>query len=519
MYIIPNFRGEEKVKYLRKSRQDDPLLSVEEVLERHEHMLDEWVERNQPEGGPIPEENTFREVVSGETIDSRPQMLALLRKIESPKIKAIMVVEPSRLSRGDLQDIGYLVKILRYSNTIVITPTYAYDLNDDRDRDLFERELMRGNEFLEYQKKIMSAGRHQSVASGNYIASVAPYGYKKIMIKEGKKSCPTLEPHPEEAPVVKMIFEWYRDGMGCTSICDRLEKMHIPTRVADLWVPATVGNMLDNVHYLGKVRWDYRKRIKTVEDGQIVQKAPIAENYLIFEGKHPAIIDQELWDAVHERMGSIPKYKKGTELVNPLAGIVKCKCGYSMVFKGYKHKRYGQAGDRIACSRRECNVGSAALAEVIEKVIETLKDAIEDFETRIESGTDSAADIHQQLVDRLEKRLVELRELEAKQWNEKMKHGMPEHVFKRLNDSTVAEIEDVEHSLCEARNSTPEKVDLTERLATFKAALNALQDESATPKEQNILLKACIERINYERPRMEHRYNTSPFTLEFKLKN
>jgi hypothetical protein len=68
MYLIPLLRGDEKAKYLRKSQTDDPLLSVEEVLAKHEQMLDEWVEKNQPDGGPVPEENTFREIVSGETI-------------------------------------------------------------------------------------------------------------------------------------------------------------------------------------------------------------------------------------------------------------------------------------------------------------------------------------------------------------------------------------------------------------------------------------------------------------------
>ena len=208
MYIIPQFKGDEKVKYLRKSQTDDPLLTIEEVLAKHEQMLDDWVDRFQPEGGAIPESNTFREIVSGETIAARPAMKELLRLVESPKIKAILVTEPSRLTRGDLEDIGYLVKILRYTNTIVITLTYAYDLNDERDRDQFERELMRGNEYLEYTKKIRLNGRIASVKNGNFIGQTAPYGYRKIVIKEGKQTCHTLEPDPDTAPVVKYIFEY-----------------------------------------------------------------------------------------------------------------------------------------------------------------------------------------------------------------------------------------------------------------------------------------------------------------------
>ena len=92
MYYQPelDFRPEEVLVYLRKSRSDDPSLTVEEVLEKHETILDEWSETHL--GGKVPEENKYREVVSGETIDDRPEILAVLRKIESPRIKAILVV-------------------------------------------------------------------------------------------------------------------------------------------------------------------------------------------------------------------------------------------------------------------------------------------------------------------------------------------------------------------------------------------------------------------------------------------
>ena len=61
MYNIPRLLGVEIVDYLRKSRADDALLSVGEVLSKHEQMLDEWMERNMPEGGRVPEQNRFRE--------------------------------------------------------------------------------------------------------------------------------------------------------------------------------------------------------------------------------------------------------------------------------------------------------------------------------------------------------------------------------------------------------------------------------------------------------------------------
>ena len=503
MYIIPQLRGDEKAKYLRKSQTDDPLLTVEEVLAKHEQMLDEWVERNQPAGGPVPEENTFREIVSGETISDRPAMKELLRLVESPKIKAIMCVEPSRLSRGDLEDIGYLVKILRYTNTLVITPAYTYDLNDERDRDNFERELMRGNEYLEYTKKIRLNGRITSVKNGNFIGQTPPYGYRKVVRKEGRSTYHTLEPIPEKADAVRQIFELYAQGDGMAKIADHLNKAHIPAPKGAKWAPESIPGILSNVHYLGKVKWNERKTIRTVEEGQVKVSRPRAEEFLIFEGKHPAIIDRELWDQVQEIKGRHPKNHKAKNLTNPLAGLMWCSCGRAMMGRRYN----GPDGEercapRYLCGdQRTCGTASARMSEVLDEIAKVLRDTLEDFEVRVDSGKDDSAERHQQMLARMEKRLADLRKEEVKQWSEKMKNGMPEHVFRELNGPTVAEIAELENELHEARNLVPEPQDLKTKIVTLRAALDALQDPEAPVKEKNKLLKACIERITYSRKR------------------
>lgn len=506
MWQLPiGLKPEEILDYLRKSRTDDPTLSVEEVLKKHEQMLDEWVERNLPGMGKVPEENRYREVVSGETIDSRPEVQEVLRRIESPRIRALLIVEPQRLSRGDLEDIGRLVKLLRYSNTIVITLQYIYDLRDERDRDLFERELKRGNEFLEYQKRIMNNGRLLSVQNGNFIGQKAPYGFKKKQIKEGKLKCFTLEPDPETAPVVKMIFEMYRDGMGMTRISDRLDELGIPAPAGGKWVPDTIPRFLRNEHYLGKVVWNKRPTTRKIADGEIIISRPLAEEYLVYEGKHPAIIDQELWDDVQRIRGTIPPNPKAHNFTNPLAGLLFCKtCDRAMTRRTYKDKEGNErSAPRVACSdQRRCGTASARLDDILEGVADWLAENIEDFEIRLEKGTDKSADIHRQMIERMEKRLHELHELEIAQWDEKTKGGMPAHVFERLNKKTLDEIEEVQAALCQAKNSIPEPIDLEAKVTTFRAALEALNDPDAPAKEKNKLLKACLERIDYHRERV-----------------
>lgn len=524
MWQLPPLSPEEILLYSRKSQADDQLLTIEETLAKHEQMLDDWVEHNLPGKGKIPEANRYREVVSGETIDKRPKFLELLHRIESPKIKAVLCVEPQRLSRGSLKDIGRLVELLRYSNTIVITRQYAYDLRDDRDRESFERELMRGNEYLEYYKRIQQNGRLLSVQNGNYIGQTAPYGYKKVQYKEGKIKCFTLEPIPDEAAVVKMVFEMYRDGLGMQRIAYKLNDMHIPSAKGGKWSREVLQIMLSNVHYLGKVKWNSRPTVKSIEDGEVVVSRPRAEEYLIYEGKHPAIIEQELWDAVQAIRGKIPRKPKNKDGFNPLAGIMFCECGRAVSARPFKARGVEYCEPRFLCSQqRYCGNASAKMSEVMNEVVKVLEETIEEFELRIEKGTDDSALIHHQMVERLEKRLRELQELEIAQWDAKTKGGMPDHVFERLNGETVAEIAEVQQALCTARGSIPEPINLQERVTTFRAALDALLDPDAPVKEKNKLLKACIERITYSRKRAGNKGHPkkgeeTPIQLDFKLR-
>ena len=114
-------KAEEILLYLRKSRSDGTLFTTEEVLSKHETILDEWMTYNLD--APIPEENRFREVVSGESIADRPEFRKVLKLLESPKYKAVLVVDLDRLGRPDMEEIGKISKIFRYTNTIVITPS------------------------------------------------------------------------------------------------------------------------------------------------------------------------------------------------------------------------------------------------------------------------------------------------------------------------------------------------------------------------------------------------------------
>lgn len=501
MWQLPPLTPEEILLYLRKSQSDDPLLSVEETLAKHEQRLDDWTERSLPGAGKVPESNRYREVVSGETIDSRPKFKELLHRIESPKIKAVLCVEPQRLSRGSLKDIGHLVEVLRYSNTVVITMQYTYDLRDDRDRELFERELMRGNEYLEYYKRIQQAGRLQSCKAGNYLGTKPPYGFKKTHYKEGKVDCYSLEPIPEQAAVVKLIFEMYRDGYGSHKIARTLNQMGVRTQRGNKWSAESLKKMRSNEHYIGKVVWNKRKNTRTVENGEVILSRPLQDDYLVFPGKHRAIIDQELWDAVQEIRDKIPPVKNKAKCVNPFAGLITCRCGYGMSMRTYKNKEGEERNPpRLLCTNQaECGTASCYVSEMTDAVVQVLKEAIADFDLQVEASSSDAAELHRQLITQQEKRLEDLNKLELAQWDKYTKEGMPKHIFDQLNAKVLEEKAEVQQALCLMRGSLPEPVDYEKKRTLFSDALAALQDPDAPALEKNMLLKKCIDHIEYSR--------------------
>lgn len=478
---------------MRKSRADNPEESVEEVLSKHETMLQELAEREL--GGRIPESCIFREVVSGETIAERPEVNKVLELIENPAVKMVLVVEPARLSRGDLEDCGKIVNAFRYSNTKVMTLQMTYDLQNKMHRKFFEQELMRGNDFLEYTKEILLRGRILSVQKGNYIGNIAPFGYDKTIIDDG----PSLKPN-DDADAVRLVFDMYvNQGKSYLEIARHLDSIGVKPTRGVIWEKTSIRKMLTNVHYVGKVKFGEHRTEKVYQDGKLVKQRNMPadpDEVIIADGKHLPLVTQEIFDKAQEILNNNPRAKWDAPLKNVLAGLMFCsKCGKAIAQHPYK-----TAKDRYNCANRNgCGSKSAPVDEVIEAVIFALEnEELPKLEVKLKNDDGNSYMIQQKQIKKMKEDLEELMKQEQKQYIFLEKEIYTEEIFLKRNKELHAEMEELKTRIFEASKVLPKEVDYGEKIVTLKKAIASLRDDTATAEAKNKLLKTIIKRIDYE---------------------
>lgn len=476
--------------YLRKSRADSPDETVEEVLQKHEVILQEWAKREL--GHTIPEENIYREVVSGESIDERIEVKKLLARIEDPAVKGVIVVEPQRLSRGDLEDCGRLINDLRYTRTLVATPMMTYDLDNKMERRFFQDELLRGRDFLEYTKEILMRGRVAAVKRGCYIGRIPPYGYDKVKIGD---DC-TLEPN-DCAEVVRLVFELYtQKDLTPYRIAEELNGRGIPSPTGGTWKKDTIRTMLRNDHYVGKVHFNNIKNTIVIEDGErkVKRLKQPDEEVIVAEGKHPAIIDKETWETAQRMVARNPRLNHTHELKNPLSMMLVCaKCGRKMHIHPYK-----TAAHRYECRTKPRCFKSCKVSDIEAAVLFALENAeLPALKAKLKNDDGNAAKIQRRLIEKLEKQMQEFRDQEENQFELLETRKYTQELFDRRNAALRAKMDECQKSIYQAKQSLPESVDYAERVVALEAAIAGFKDPNLSPAAKNKLLKAIVDRIEY----------------------
>ena len=502
--------------YLRKSRADleAEKLGEGETLARHKKILTELAARKGLYVGKI-----YHEIVSGaESIKDRPEISKLIEDCYAGKYRGIIIIEVTRLSRGSQGDAQIIMDCLKYANRnqglLVVTPTKVYDVaHNHDDEEYMEFELFMSRREYKMIKRRMDRGRIQAVVEGNYMGAYRPYGYN---IQKGKNTR-TLVPNEEEAPVVKLIFEWAVGGLTPNKIAQRLTAMGTPTYTGDPeWSKETVKTILTNPTYIGKVRWNDRMQVKTMVNGELVTSRPRSnhsEHYMIYDGKHSehALIDEETFKAASARFYS-DKTKANLKLKNALAGLLVCqKCGKMMQYQDYAKKptvqpRYLHKQSQL------CKVKSVLASDVMNAVVRSLELYIEDFEVKV----DNLPDVDENTI------LVQIEALQAEQrkFEKKLEKLFDAWEDEKISDNdfvkrkavNTGRIEAIQKQIDNLEDSIPEKEEYQEKITLLSEALATVLDDALDADVKNEYLKQIIDRIEFSRE------NNDEFILDVFLK-
>ncbi len=310
--------------YLRKSRKDKELetLGNLETLQRHQDALVKLAKQKN-----FYIAKTYKEVVSGDNIASRPQMQKLLKDVSNNLYKGVLVMEIERLARGNTIDQGVVAETFKLSNTKIITPSKIYDPLNELDQDYFEFGLFMARQEYKMINKRIQRGRLSSLNEGKYIASKAPFGYDKVKLNVGKGY--TLKINEPEAKIVVLIYSLYYKGFSLNDIANKLDTLYKPLSSKN-WSRSTIKDILTNPVYIGKIRWGFKKENKIYENGYIKKTKTINSNYHLIDGLHKPIIKEDTFYKIQKmfKQRYKPPVASNKELKNPFTNLVFCKkCG------------------------------------------------------------------------------------------------------------------------------------------------------------------------------------------------
>ena len=499
--------------YLRKSRADMEAekLGEGETLARHKKILLDLAARKGLYIGEI-----YQELVSGDTIDARPEIQRLIQDCYAGKYKGILIVEVTRLSRGNQGDAQKILDCLRYSNmnngVLVITPTKTYDIaHSQEDEEYMEFELFMSRREYKMIHKRMDRGRKQAVVEGNFMGTYRPYGYDILKTKTGR----TLRPNEHEAPIIKQIFEWaVKDNLTNFEIAKRLTAMGVPTYSdGTQWSKDTIKEYLMNPVYMGKVKWNTRMRIKTMINNElkVIRPRYKSDQYMLYDGKHKeyALVDEATFKEAQKRFHS-DRTRANLQLKNPLAGLMVCKkCGKSISYQPYGKER----ADRYIHKPNAagCKVKSAIVTDVLAAVTHALKMYIEDFELKIDNSSDVDEDSITLKIDALRKEMVKIKSKKNMLFESWENKDITNNEFVERKAIHNQRLETLETQIKELEYAIPEREEYEEKLLLLSDAFIAIQDEELDAATKNMFLKKTIKRIEFSRE------NDTEFILDLDL--
>ena len=214
-------------------------------------------------------------------------------------------------------------------------------------------------------RQMEKRGIQTNMQRGEYQSKICPYGYRKSA--DGR-----MEPDPEAAAVVQLIFQLAAEGINATAITRELFRRNIPTpgqykaahgnyshdisRCHGIWSASTILRILEDERYTGV--YVIGKRA-VLEVGGTRSRLKDRESWYIIPDHHPAIVEKAVFDTVQasQLRFSQPNKKKRDY---PLKGKAFCGCcghalSRTMQKTSYYHCRHSEADVESRCHKMRLN--------------------------------------------------------------------------------------------------------------------------------------------------------------------
>lgn len=303
------------------SERQDVDLSISAQL----HALRDYVNKN----GHYVVREFVDEAESGKTTD-RPafrDMVSMARRATKP-FDIILVWKYSRFARNREDSIVFKT-MLRKAGVQVISITEPFE--DTPTGRLLEAMIESLDEF--YSANLgeeVTRGMRESASRGFYVASYAPYGYRKVKVPDGSRERPKLEIEPYQAPIVQRIFKEVTEGRGLVEVAKALNREGIISPRGNSWGKTTIHKILTNEAYIGTLVWG-RSSVRNMP--------PIRS-----EEAWSAIVSRDIFNHVQaliKERAFITTHPKRVSSNYLLSGLAKCGyCGKALVGQDAKGGRF-----------------------------------------------------------------------------------------------------------------------------------------------------------------------------------
>ena len=272
---------------------------------------------------------------SGKSIAGRPEFTQMLQDVASDRdgVQYILVFKLSRFGRNAADVLNSLQYIQDYGVNLICVED---GIDSSRDSGKLTITVLSAVAEIERENILVQTmeGRRQKAREGKWNGGPAPFGYK--LDKEND----SLSIEPQDAEIVKLIFRLYaNEGMGPEEICRYLnqhgyQKSRLRERENTHFVKSLIKTILANPVYTGKIAYgkSVTEKVKGTRDQYHRVKA---DSYLLAEGKHEAIIDDDLWLSAQARRKEASEKKTRVhklEHEHILSGLIRCPvCGGGLV--------------------------------------------------------------------------------------------------------------------------------------------------------------------------------------------